>query len=145
MMRYIVILLITLSACSPCRHIVDVEQTDSVSHVAHERDSVSHTTSERDSIYLRDSIYVYQRGDTLYHFKERQVVRWIERVDTLTKYVERSDTTSKIANRREESIAPAAPATETIKWYDRGAMWVGRLCLLSLLLWLIFLYIKRKR
>lgn len=144
MMRYIVILLITLSACSPCRHIVDVEQTDSVSHVAHERDSVSHTTSERDSIYLRDSIYVYQRGDTLYHFKERQIVRWIERVDTLTKYVERSDTTSKIANRREE-IASVAPAPEPIKWYDRGFIWLGRLCLIALLLWLIFIYIKRKR
>lgn len=63
MMRYVIILLLVLTACSPCRQVV--EQSDSVSHVAHERDSVSHTTSERDSIYLRDSIYVYQRGDTL--------------------------------------------------------------------------------
>lgn len=141
MMRYVIIILIALTACSPCRQIV--EQTDSVSHVAHERDSVSHTTSERDSIYLRDSIYIYQRGDTIYHYKERQVVKWCERVDTLTKYIARADTTSKIANRREEST-PISIASDPVKWYDRGFIWLGRLCLIALIMWSVFLYLKRK-
>lgn len=143
MTRYIVILLITLSACSPCRQIV--EQTDSVSHLAHERDSVSHTGAARDSVHHRDSVYVYHSGDTLYIYKERQVVKWRERVDTTTKYIERADTTTRVAERREEITPPASPTPEPIKWYDRAAIWVGRLCLLALLLWLIFIYIKRKR
>lgn len=143
MMRYIVILLITLSACSPCRQVV--EQTDSVSHVAHERDSVSHAATQRDSVSQRDSVYIYQSGDTLYIYKERQVVKWRERVDTTTKYIERADTTTRVAERREETTAPVAPATEPIKWYDHGFIWLGRLCLIALLLWLIFIYIKRKR
>ena len=141
-MRYVIILLLVLTACSPCRQVV--EQTDSANHVAHERDSVSHAAHERDSVHHRDSVYVYHSGDTLYIYKEKQVVKWHERVDTTTKYIERADTTARVAERREE-IAPAAPAPESIKWYDRGAIWVGRLCLLALLLWLIFIYIKRKR
>lgn len=143
MTRYVIIILLVLTACSPCRRIV--EQTDSVSHVAHERDSVSHTGAARDSVHHRDSIYVYHSGDTLYIYKERQVVKWRERVDTTTKYIERADTTTRVAERREEITPPAAPAPEPIKWYDRAAIWVGRLCLLALLLWLIFIYIKRKR
>ena len=142
MMRYIIILLLALTACSPCRQVI--EQSDSVSHVAHERDSVSHVAHERDSVSRRDSIYIYRSGDTLYIYKERQLVKWRERVDTTAKSKERADTTTSVAERREETTAPAAPAPEPIKWYDRAAIWVGRLCLLALLLWLIFLYIKRK-
>ena len=140
-MRYIIILLLALTACSPCRQVV--EQSDSVSHVAHERDSVSHVAHERDSVSRRDSVYVYRSGDTLYIYKERQLVKWRERVDTTTKHKERADTTTRVAERREETTPPA-PAADPIKWYDHAAIWVGRLCLLALLLWLIFLYIKRK-
>lgn len=143
MIRYAIILLLALTACSPCRQIV--EQSDSVSHVAHERDSVSRTASTRDSVHHRDSVYIYRSGDTLYIYKERQIVKWRERVDTTTKHIERADTTTIVAKRREEITTPAAPTPEPIKWYDRAAIWVGRLCLLALLLWLIFLYIKRKR
>lgn len=143
MTRYVIIILLVLTACSPCRQVV--EQSDSVSHVAHERDSVSHTGAARDSVHHRDSVYIYQSGDTLYIYKEMQVVKWRERVDTLTKYIERADTTTRVAERHEETTPPAAPAPAPIKWYDRVAMRVGRLCLLALLLWLIFLYIKRKR
>lgn len=141
MVRYIIIALLSLTACSPCRKIV--EQTDSVSHVAHERDSVSHVAHERDSVSRRDSVYVYRSGDTLYIYKERQLVKWRERVDTTTMYIERSDTTAQVSDRREE-ITPPAPPADPIKWYDHAAIWVGRLCLLALLMWLIFLYIKRK-
>ena len=143
MMRYIIILLLVLTACSPCRQVV--EQSDSVSHVAKERDSVSHTASARDSVSRRDSVYIYRSGDTLYIYKERQVVKWRERVDTLTKYIERADTTTSVAERREETTARATPTPSPIKWYDHATIWVGRLCLLALLLWLIFIYIKRKR
>ena len=142
MIRYIIIALLSLTACSPCRKIV--EQTDSVSHVAHERDSVSHVAHERDSVSRRDSVYIYRSGDTLYIYKERQVVKWRELVDTTTKHKERADTTTRVAKRREETTASAAPTPEPIKWYDHAAIWVGRLCLLALLLWLIFIYIKRK-
>lgn len=142
MVRYIIIALLSLTACSPCRQVV--EQSDSVSHVANERDSVSHTGVARDSVSRRDSVYIYRSGDTLYIYKERQLVKWRERVDTTTKHKERADTTTRVAERREETAARASPAPEPIKWYDRAAIWVGRLCLLALLLWLIFLYIKRK-
>ena len=142
-MRYIIILLLALTACSPCRQVV--EQSDSVSHVAHERDSVSHTGVARDSVSRRDSVYIYRSGDTLYIYKERQLVKWRERVDTLTKYIVRADTTTSVAERREETTTRAAPTPKPIKWYDHAAIWIGRLCLLALLLWLIFIYIKRKR
>lgn len=142
MVRYIIIALLSLTACSPCRKIV--EQTDSVSHTAHERDSVSHTAATRDSVTRRDSVYIYRSGDTLYIYKEKQLVKWRERVDTTAKHTERTDTTTSVAERREETTAREAPTPKPIKWYDHAAIWVGRLCLLALLLWLIFLYIKRK-
>ena len=85
MMRYIVILLIMLSACSPCRQVV--EQTDSVSHVAHERDSVSHTGAARDSVHHRDSIYVYQSGDTLYIYNSaNSKCRTVVRIEKINKF-----------------------------------------------------------
>ena len=136
-MRYIIILLLVLTACSPCRQVV--EQSDSVSHVAHERDSVSHTASARDSVSRRDSVYIYRSGDTLYIYKERQVVKWRERVDTTIKYVERADTLYK-EGERVVTMTTAQP----IKWYDHGFIWLGRLCLIALLLWMIFIYLKRK-
>lgn len=137
MMRYVIITLLALTACSPCRQIV--EQSDSTNHVAHERDSVSRTASARDSISRRDSVYIYRSGDTLYIYKERQVVKWRERGDTIYRDKLVTDTIY-----RESVQTITTPATEPIKWYDHAFIWFGRLCLIAFLLWLIFLYLKRK-
>ena len=137
MTRYLSIILILLTACSPCRQIV--EQRDSVTHTTTQRDSVTHTTTQRDSVSQRDSVFVFRAGDTLYIYKERQVVKWRDRGDTVYRDKLITDT---LYRERVQTIS--TPTADPVKWYDKGFIWFGRLCLIALLLWLIFLYIKRK-
>ena len=128
MTRGLILALLLLTGCASTRREI-VEQADSVSHAATQRDSVSQ----------RDSIYIYRSGDTLLVYKERQVVKWRERVDTIHREKVATDTVY-----RERVQVLSAPAGDPVKWYDRGFIWVGRLCLIALIIWVIFLYIKRK-
>ena len=138
MMRNIILLLLILCGCASAREVV-IDVSDSTNHVAHERDSSHVSTRERDSIYQRDSIYIYQKGDTLYKYVGQIIYKWRTRTDTTTKYVEKVDTLYK-----ERERVVTLPTAQPIKWYNQGFIWLGRLCLIALILWAIFLYIKRK-
>lgn len=57
-------------------------------------DSVYINKVERDSIYLQDSIYIKEKGDTIFEYRYKYLFKEIEKVDTF--YVERTDTISTI-------------------------------------------------
>lgn len=133
--------MLLLVGCAAQRTTTIVDR-DSISRNSERRDSVYLSTWRHDSVYQRDSVYIYQRGDTLIQYVAKTLNRWRTRTDTVytdklktdTLYIERVDNIS---------TAPAVTA-DPIKWYDRGFIWFGRLCLLALLIWIIFLYLKRK-
>lgn len=51
-------------------------------------DTLHHYTERRDSVVYRDSVFyrVYERGDTVYHIKERWNVEYRDRIHTDTVY-----------------------------------------------------------
>lgn len=126
-MRRAVILLLAallLSACSTIRY-VPVETVRS--------DTLIRIVARLDSIYVRDSIYVFQKGDTVTKYVEKWRYKYKTLTDTL--YISKRDTvTVTVTEVREKPI----------KWYNQGFIWLGRLCLIALILWAIFLYLKRK-
>ena len=126
-MRQAVILLLAallLAACSTIRY-VPVETVRS--------DTLIRNEARLDSIYVRDSIYVYQKGDTVTKYVEKWRYKYKTNTDTL--YIAKRDTvTVTVTEVREKPI----------KWYNQGFIWVGRLCCIALILWTIFLYLRRK-
>ena len=126
-MRRAVILLLAallLAACSTIRY-VPVETVRS--------DTLIRNETRLDSIYVRDSIYVYQKGDTVTKYVEKWRYKYKTKTDTL--YIAKRDTvTVTVTEVREKPI----------KWYNQGFIWVGRLCCIALILWAIFLYLRRK-
>lgn len=126
-MRRAVILLLAallLAACSTIRY-VPVETIRS--------DTLIRNEARLDSIYVRDSIYVYQKGDTVTKYVEKWRYKYKTKTDTL--YIAKRDTVSVTVTEVRE---------KPIKWYNQGIIWVGRLCCIALILWAIFLYLRRK-
>lgn len=82
----IILLLLTLSACTKTIHTVDVVEVPVVHH------SVKIDTI-RDSIERLDSVYIFQKGDTVYQQRVKETVKWKERIkvvnttDTITNVV----------------------------------------------------------
>ena len=118
---------------------------------AHEReynstqhlDSLFKSTLSRDSIYIHDSIYVREKGDTLYKYVEKIRYKYITRQDTITRYTLKVDTVYRDSGRVEVHERPEY-VEKPVKWYNKGFMWLGRMCCIAAILWALFLYLKRK-
>ena len=115
-----------LSGCASRRY---TPSTD-----AHQRDSIYITQLQRDSIYLRDSIYVLVDGDTVTKYIERIEYRYKMIHDTV--YSERVDSVY---------IREPYPVEKALKWHERGALWIGRMCVIAIILYTIFLYLKKRK
>lgn len=80
----IILLFLVLVLCLGCRTKV---QTLEVEHIKTEYQDRLRLV--RDSIYLHDSVYIAQRGDTIYHDRWRTRYKEVTRLDTA--YIERRD------------------------------------------------------
>lgn len=97
----------------------------------------------RDSIYLHDSIYVREKGDTVYKYVEKLRYKYINSVDTLYRTVARVDT-AYVDRTKVEIREKPVYVKQHQKWYNKCFIWLGRICCLAAILWAIFLYLKRK-
>ena len=97
----------------------------------------------RDSVYIRDSIYVWEKGDTVTKYVERVRYQYKLQTDTLYKYRSLRDT---VYMERCDSIRVEKPVyiEKPRRWYETGLMWAGCLCCISAIMWTLFLYLKRK-
>jgi Mg2+/citrate symporter len=90
---------------------------------SHSTDTLIQTKVERDSIYAHDSIYVRDRGDTVWI--ERWHTRWRERLLADTVYVAKCDTltrTETITKYREKELS----------WWQKTRLWIGNVVLIAL-------------
>lgn len=85
-MRYILLLLL-LGLLSSCRTKVQTVEVERLKLVYQDRLSL-----QRDSVYLHDSIFVHQKGDTIYRDRWRTRSRVVTRHDTT--FVEHRDSVS---------------------------------------------------
>lgn len=106
-------------------------------------DSLFKSTLSRDSIYIHDSIYVREKGDTLYKYVEKIRYKYITRQDTITRYTLKVDTVYRDSGRVEVYERPVY-VEKPVKWYNKGFIWLGRMCCIAAILWALFLYLKRK-
>lgn len=139
------ITLLVLSSCASMRNASTNHTTkrDITYIISSQLDSLYRAFWQRDSVYRRDSIYEYHKGDTVTKYVEKEIYKWRTRTDTIyrdrwrvdTMYIERVDSA-----RVEKPVYIEKP----IKWYNQGFIWLGKLCCLAALAWVLFLYLKRK-
>lgn len=81
-----IIILLTSAICIGCRSVqyIPVETIRT--------DTVYFNHSQTDSVFVRDSIYVNQKGDTVTEYRYKYVYRYKDRIDTL--YISSRDTVS---------------------------------------------------
>ena len=104
-----------------------------------QRDTIWRERTRVDSLYLRDSVYIRERGDTIYIYKEHTRDRYILRTDTLVRVRVDSVAVERI---KEVQIEKPLSVVQRLKirafWWLLGAslalaLWVFRKPLLCLL------------
>lgn len=136
--------LLALASCASTRHASTTRiDRDSTYNSTYRLDSLFRAIMQRDSIYQRDSIFIYEKGDTITKYVERIRYQQISRTDTI--YKDRLVRDTAYINRTDSVVIEKPVYVEkSIKWYNRGFIWVGRLCCIAAILWGLFLYLKRK-
>ena len=83
---YVILTILLASAICSCRTVkyVPVETVRT--------DTVYSNYSRMDSIFVRDSVYINQKGDTVTEFRYKYVYKYKDRIDTL--YISSRDTVS---------------------------------------------------
>lgn len=137
-----IVALLMLMSCTATRKASTEEVTDNY-RSTEKLDSIFINAIQRDSIYLRDSIYVREKGDTVYKYIEKLRYKYVNSVDTLYRTIVRVDTAYVDRTKLEVHEKPVYIEKE-IKWYNKCCIWLGRICCLAAILWAIFLYLKRK-
>ena len=137
-----IVALLMLMSCAATRKASTEEVTDNY-RSTEKLDSIFITAIQRDSIYLHDSIYVRETGDTVYKYVEKLRYKYVNSVDTLYRTIVRVDT-AYVERTKVEIREKPVYIEKQVKWYNKGFMWLGRICCLAAILWAIFLYIKRK-
>ena len=140
----VIVSALILASCASMRHTSTHQvDRDSTYTSRYNLDSLYRAIFQRDSIYKRDSIYVYVKGDTVTKYVEKEVYRWRTRTDTVYRDRVRTDT---VYMERVDSVTVEKPVyiEKQIKWYNQGFIWLGRLCCIAFILWVLFLYLKRK-
>lgn len=140
----IVIMLSVLAGCASTRYASMTRiNKDSTYNYAQQLDSLYRAIWQRDSVYKRDSIYIYEKGDTVTKYVEKTLYKWRTHTDTVYRDRWRADT---LYIERIDSIMVEKPIyiEKQIKWYNQGFVWFGKLCCIALILWVLFLYLKRK-
>lgn len=94
-----------------------------------ERDSIYLSRVERDSVFVRDSVTIREKGDTVY--RDRWRVEYRERVLRDTAYIERNDTITNVVE-----------VEKALTWWERTRMAAGDVALRLLVVLLIFLILR---
>lgn len=135
---------ILLAGCASTRYASTYEGSrDSTRVSTHQMDSIFSRLMQRDSIYVHDSIYVREKGDTVYQYVEKLRYKYVNSVDTMYKYRNLRDT---VYIERCDSIRVEKPVyiEKPRRWYEKGLMLAGSMCCIALILLTLFMYLKRK-
>ena len=103
--------------------------------VEHKTDTTYITKNHRDSIYVHDSTYIHERGDTVW--VERWHTRWrdIYQIDTIYEAVH--DTIPYPVE-----VPKEVPASLT--WWQQTRIYMGNIAIFASIIILIILYVKSR-
>lgn len=95
-MKWILFLFLFLCSC----------RTEYVPIESVKYDSIFFAKLIRDSVYVSDSVYIRDRGDTVYKYKNKYVYVYKDRVDTFFVY-------------RDKEIQVPVPVERKLSWWER--------------------------
>jgi len=96
--HYLILLLIMYLFCE-CR-------TEYVPLEVVKRDSVFIASLDRDSVFVRDSVYLREKGDTVFKYKDKYVYVYRNVTDTFTVY-------------RDREVEVPVPVERKLSWWER--------------------------
>ena len=115
--HYLILLLIMYFFCE-CR-------TEYVPLEVVKRDSVFIASLDRDSIFVRDSVFVREKGDTVYLHKDKYVYVYKNLVDTFTVY-------------RDREVEVPVPVERKLTWWERMKMDFGGWLLVIVAVYVVY-------
>lgn len=128
-MALMAVIAIVIIVFSSCTRTVYVPQTTI------QRDSIYLTQYQKDSIYLHDSVFVKEKGDTIW--LEKWHTKYIEKLRTDTMYVEHNDT-----------IREAYPVEKQLSFSQKSFITLGKVSLgaiiTAVLAFTIFLLFRKR-
>jgi PBP1b-binding outer membrane lipoprotein LpoB len=124
-MRQVLILLVSVIICVSCKSTEYINNTEenTVSKIEY-RDRFVH-----DSIYVRDSIYVHVKGDTIFNYIEKLNTRIVYKTDTIIK-TDTLVTTSKVIDVQVKEV-------NILYWWQKALMYLGLISLAIIVIRLI--------
>lgn len=141
---FLILAAILLASCASTRYAsTNRIGQDSTYLYTRQLDSLYRAIWQRDSVYKRDSIYIYEKGDTVTKYVEKTLYKWRTRTDTVYRDRVRVDTLF-IEKTDSVTVEKPVPIEKPIKWHEQGFIWLGKMCCIALILWVLFLYLKRK-
>ena len=118
--------------------------------IEHRTDTVIKTHQRLDSIYVHDSTYIHERGDTVWI--ERWHTRWRDRLLLDTIYESVHDTVPALPALPSGTGTWQTPATyqspgspgSRLTWWQQTRIYIGNIAIFATIILLIIFFLKRK-
>lgn len=139
MRKLIIALVMFLTvACTTTKQIqVPVESTKTEYVSQNKIDS----TATRDSVYLHDSIYIKEKGDTVFYTKYSTQYKYLDRI----KYINKTDTVVKQDNIPVPyEVIKEVEVEKDLNWLQETLMYLGALLLLLIAGKVAYIIIKKR-
>lgn len=92
-------------------------------------DSVMIEKLMRDSVFVRDSVYLKEKGDTVYKYKDKYVYLFKNRIDTFFVY-------------RDKEIEVPVPVERKLTWWESQKMDFGGWVILMAAVYVVFRLVR---
>lgn len=136
------IALCLIGAFTSCTKKVYVPVETIKENVIHRTDTLRQVTTRYDSIYVRDSIALVQRNDTVFLTKYKDQVKYLYRTDTV--HNARVDSIySYIEKPVPYEVEKITYVEKPLKWWQKTLMWMGVAAVVLLGL-IIYLFIRKR-
>lgn len=140
---FLFMMTILLTACAGSRYASTYSNSPDRMRISTcQLDSIFTWLMQRDSAYVRDSIYMCEKGDTVTKYVEHVRYKYKVCTDTLYKYRILHDT--MYIEKHNNICGVKRPyIKKPRRWQEKGLMWAGGLCCIFSI-WALLLYLKRK-
>lgn len=136
----VVSMLLILLACG-CTKKVYVPVETVTENVVYRTDTLRQVVQRYDSIYIRDSVSLIHRNDTVFLTKWRDQLKYIYRTDTL--YNTKADSIyAYIEKPVPYEVEKIVKVEKPLKWWQKTLMWMGVVAIIAIG-YLIYRLVKR--
>lgn len=124
--KCIMLALVLVALLASCKPIKQIEYRDVY------KNKLIHDST---FVYKFDSVYIHQKGDTV----------WVEKFKTLfrDKFLNKTDTVFD-TKFKDRVIEKRIPYEKKQPWYNIIFIWLGRFCALSIVLFLLYFFVLTK-